>query len=305
MKDYKKDNKATHFLIASIILHLIALSILFTFLYDTDTPSRFLKKTAPVILKQRPKPLPPKPKPKPKSKPTPRPQRPAFQGLQGRPSLQKKPAPPKPEKKKVTQKTKEPEKKEIKPQVKKEVIKKVDKKAKTAIAKKPESKPPAPKRIPKPEPKPMQQPKQKKLTLSQLSQGFLKFSQKQGRNLVQYTQSAKGIPTEEQLKHERYVSKVLSCIQTTLKIKRNSVVFLQPIQPSQTLIVDINLLLQKNGRLFGLNILKSSGKFEFDQFMRHAIADASNSFPPVPDYLSKDKYLIPIRFFVPAGAVMR
>jgi len=311
--DYKKkeERKKRHFIITSFIIHLILLILFFAFYKYSLKDYKFPKKPAKVIFKKpQPKPKPPKPKPKPKPKPQPK--LPAYQGVR-KPAPKPKPQ-PKPEPKPKEEKKLEPKKIEKKTEETKIEKPPPEKKTitKKSISKDIAIKPPAkkipiapPKTIQKPKPIPRKKPKpQKKFSLSDLSKGFLDYSQKHGANLIQYTNSAKGVPTEEQLKHERYISRVFSCIETSMKIKRNSLAIRQNISPNEILTVVVQIVLNTNGKINRMNVSKSSGIREFDNFMLNIVNDSSSSFPPVPSYLSKDTYYIPIKFFIPAGMVM-
>ncbi|MFC1842761.1 energy transducer TonB [Candidatus Dependentiae bacterium] len=316
MKKERANNlKKRHIFLISLMLHLIVLILLFFFFrYSVkDIFFKKQKKQAKVIFKKpkpKPKPL-PKPKPKvqpPKPKPKPRPKLPAFQGLK-KPRAQQKPKPkpiPKIQEKKPDIKPKPKPKPKKKPLVKKSPQKtRLIKKQipeKKALPKKPEPKKPVKQEKPVKPVKPEQKPQ--KLTLKDISKGFLDYAQKQGANLIQYTKSAKGMPTEEQLKHERYIKKIFDCIETSLKIRKNTLMVMRPVSPRDTLIVLINIVLNNNGRVNHTSVAKTSGIHAFDQFMLSIINESSTSFPPVPSYLSKNTYSLPIKFFIPAGMVM-
>ena len=285
----KEQRRKRYFFIISALVHILILIIFFAFYKYSQKNLLFPKKPAKVIFKKpqpKPKPKPPKPKP---PKPKPKPKLPTYQGI-------RKPAPKTPPKPKLEKKTQKAEIK--KPPVKKKPI------IKKSVSKNlPIKKPPKPKPMPKPlEKKP--EPQKKQFTLTDLSKGFLDYSQKHGANLIQYTNSAKGVPTEEQLKHERYISRVFSCIETSIKIKRNTLTIRQNISPNEILTVLMQLVLNTNGKINYMKIAKTSGIKEFDNFMVNVVNESSSSFPPVPSYLSKDKYYIPIKFFIPAGTVM-
>jgi len=280
------------FFIISIIIHILLLIIFFAFYKYSQKKFLFPKKPAKVIFK-KPQPKPPPPKPKPKQ------QLPAYQGI-------RKPAPKPEPKQKPKSKTKPTETLRHEPKDStqddrnkkniaiKKASKKIDPTPKPKLAPKPLGK--------KPEPKP--KPPKKTFTLTDLSKGFLDYSQKHGANLIQYTNSAKGMPTEEQLKHERYISKVFSCIETSLKIKRNTLTIRQNISPNEILTVLVQIVLNTNGKINYMKVAKTSGIAEFDNFMVNIVNESSSSFPPVPSYLSKNSYHIPIKFFIPAGMVM-
>lgn len=272
------------------------------------------KKSAKVLFQKT------KPKPKPTlqlPKPKPKPQRalPAFQGIQ-KPAPKQKPEPPKetvkptpkkPQKKDLPKKPEKMPEKKPEPKQKKKILKKTGQKQEI-IKKKPEVKPkptPKPKPLPKPQIKKSITPKPRTaITLTDLSKGFLDYTEKQGANLIQYTKSAHGKPTEEQLKHERYIRRVFDCIETILSIRKNTLAMRQKVYPNDILTVLINIVLNTDGKIADISIAKTSGLTEFDQFMLHVIHESNPSFPPVPSYLSTDKYYLPIKFIIPAGMVM-
>lgn len=143
----------------------------------------------------------------------------------------------------------------------------------------------------------------KDVTLTDISKGFLDYTEQQGANLIQYTNAIEGAPTEEQLKHERYIRKIFDCIDTTMKIKSNTLTFHTKVDPNQILTVIVKIILENNGKVSDMKILQSSGFIEFDRFMLNIVNNSSSGFPPVPSYLSKDKYPLPVKFFIPVQMV--
>ena len=294
-------------LLITIFIHIIFLIISFSYHYGFKEIPK--KQEAQIIL-QKPKPK-PKPKPRIPKMPTPK-----FSGLAG--------GTPKPQPQIQPQPKQQPTKKEEPKKQEKEIKKRPKPKPKPKLKEKTTLKKLQPKQVEKPilrqasdsakatsdtqderkkkEPtKLIEEPPKKKLSLSDISKGFLNYAQNQGSNLVQYTNSKKGMPTDEQMKHERYVSKILACIRTTLDIRKNSFEFIRSVSIRDTLTVDINLILEKDGKLANLYIIKTSGFPEFDRFMVKTLTESSSSFPPVPDYLKTSQYFLPIRFFLPVA----
>jgi TonB family protein len=144
---------------------------------------------------------------------------------------------------------------------------------------------------------------EKNVTLADISKGFLDYTEQQGANLIQYTNAIEGAPTEEQLKHERYIKKIFDCIETTMKIKSNTLTFHKKVDPNEILTVLVKIILENNGKVSDMKIMQSSGFIEFDRFMLNIVNNSSSGFPPVPSYLSKDKYPLPVKFFIPVQMV--
>jgi len=301
----KEQYRKRYFFLISIVIHIILL-ILLLFVYKYSQKNDRLnkkKKPAKIIFKKpQPKPKPPPPKPKPKPKPKAQPNKmPAYQGLKPLQKLQ--PPKPKPEPKKQEPKITKDEIKQ--PVDKKPIIKKDTNK--NITVKKPEEKIKKQENPPiKKQPKPIQKPKppKKKLTLADITKGFSDYTQKQGINLVQYVNSAKGVPTDEQIKRERYTRKLFDCFDILMKIKRNTLVLTQKVSPNHLFKITVNYVINKNGSLHYIKVLKTSGIHEVDNFIVDLIKEASSSFPPVPSYLSKDKFIEFTQFCVHAGSMI-
>lgn len=138
--------------------------------------------------------------------------------------------------------------------------------------------------------------KNKSLTLAQMSKDFLGYAEQQGDNLVKYVNSVAGIPTDEQIKFERYGSKILSCIDTTLKI-------IPPPFTTKTNVskIDIKppivgLTINNTVGLEQVVILQSTGSIELDKHLLMAINRSSKGFPPLPKNLNKDKISFSIHY---------
>lgn len=129
----------------------------------------------------------------------------------------------------------------------------------------------------------------KPLTLTKLAKGFLEHMQNEGTGRIT-TMGKEGTITAEQLKHERYIEKISACLRNSLKINRSS----SPYTQIEAVLM-VYLILNKNGSIKKLSIIKSSGNRLLDQFICYVFYDASSSFPPVPEYLSQSSYTITYR----------
>jgi len=128
----------------------------------------------------------------------------------------------------------------------------------------------------------------KTLTLAQLTQGFLDHIHDEGNHSVTMLGKEGAMPTDEQLKHERYLQKLSWCLQNSFKINQNRLPSNEPTQAT----VEVFLALNKDGTLNQLQLAKSCGDFRLDQFTLFVFRDASSSFPPVPRYLPNNPFKI-------------
>lgn len=96
------------------------------------------------------------------------------------------------------------------------------------------------------------------------------------------------LPTDEQLKHERYLQRLQWCLQNSMKIHQGKYTPHQSVKTS----LDMFIALDKDGKLTELTLLRSSGIAQLDEFMLFAFQDASSSFPPVPEFFKKELYSI-------------
>ncbi len=142
---------------------------------------------------------------------------------------------------------------------------------------------------------PTQQPK--KLTLAQLTQGFLQHLKDEGNHNITTIGKEGGKLTAEQLKHERYVEKISWCLQNSFKIHRHKM----PLNDGENTTVEVFLALNQNGDINQLQLIKSSGQSRLDQYALYIFRDANSSFPPVPHYLPHNPYKIV--FIIEMGAV--
>lgn len=294
-------------LIASAVLHLVFLVLMLLSKLD-DTLGKYKKhliaakerkeKTAQVIFKQPPQ--------KKLKRMTPK-------LVAGAPSLSAPVGPPpKPENKKPPVKKEKPKPrpapkkkpvKKPKPPIK--IVKKEKAEPKPVTKKEPVKKPEPPVKIEKKE----EPPAPKKLTLADISKGFMDYARKDGaiqnsksNHLVTVKGKTFGQATADQLKHERYIKKLFDCIDVAFKLHRRNFRFTQ-IPQIDPLRVVILVDLQKNGMINSINIIKKSGNTQFDLFMPKVIKDAARSFPPVPSAFKTDIYSLPIEFAVSVASL--
>jgi hypothetical protein len=124
------------------------------------------------------------------------------------------------------------------------------------------------------------------ITLAQLTQGFLHHRKEQsGSYGISMLGMKRGIPSEEQMRYERYLQKLVWCLQNSFNINR----YKQPAISSDV-PVHVFFSLDRDGILQHLSIKKSSGNMYIDQFVLFIFQDASSSFPPVPSYLTDNPF---------------
>ena len=135
-------------------------------------------------------------------------------------------------------------------------------------------------------PSPMSpQKKSYQMTFSQLAQGFMNHMQEAAMAVKSQNQGTANI---DQIKHINFCYKIIGCIVTSYKINK-------PKLPPHTAMKDarIQLILNSDGSIAQLAIIKSTGNIALDQFLLDAFQDASSSFPPLPESFSKP-YALPI-----------
>jgi hypothetical protein len=137
------------------------------------------------------------------------------------------------------------------------------------------------------------QPK-KKITMADIAQGFMNHLHNQSEHHVTVIGNNHGRVTAEQLKYERYIQKIFKCVQTSEKIYHQRMNF----TAQMNVYADIDLVLDRNGKMLQLNLVRSTGYSELDEFILFVYKDASSSFPPVPQYIKEDPFAINIRQFV-------
>lgn len=124
------------------------------------------------------------------------------------------------------------------------------------------------------------------LTLAQLTQGFLHQPKKHaGSYGISMLGMKQGLPSDEQMKYERYIQKLSWCLQNSFNIHRHRM----PAFSSDTIIY-LWFSLARDGTLQQLVIRKSSGNTFLDNFVASLFREASQSFPPVPTYLPDDPF---------------
>lgn len=126
------------------------------------------------------------------------------------------------------------------------------------------------------------------LSLAQLAQGFLHHLKNEGTHAIHMLGKKTGMPSDEQIKYERYLQKLNWCLQNSFNINKNRI-------PPSTSIHDtlhITLVLNKDGSMQQCSISKKSENPHFDQFALFIFNDASTSFPPVPSYLPHTPFTI-------------
>jgi hypothetical protein len=104
----------------------------------------------------------------------------------------------------------------------------------------------------------------------------------------------RGIPSDEQMKYERYLQKLSWCLQNSFNINEGKT-------PRTSADTEIHLFfsLNRDGILQQLTLKKSSGSKLLDDFVIFVFQEASQSFPPVPSYLPDNPFqltcIIPIK----------
>lgn len=136
------------------------------------------------------------------------------------------------------------------------------------------------------------------LTLAQLTQGFLNQRKEDaGIHGISMVGMKNGLPTDEQMKYERYLQKLSWCLQNSFTIHERRT-------PLIAMNSDIYLFfaLDRDGILKHVSVKKSSGNKLMDDFILFIFRDASSSFPPVPGYLPHDPFqmtcIIPLKIIV-------
>lgn len=128
------------------------------------------------------------------------------------------------------------------------------------------------------------------ITLAQLSAGFLDHIQANnndsGKTLVNKDIARK---TDQEHRQLRYKEKLDKCLRDSFAIhkKRLNMIDTRDCSP-----VGISMALGRNGALKEVAISSSSGNTQLDLFVLLVFQDASSSFPPVPQHIPHDPYLI-------------
>ena len=125
-------------------------------------------------------------------------------------------------------------------------------------------------------------------SLAQLTQGVLNYVKDEGQYAVSMIGKRGGVPSDEQMKYERFLQKLSHCLQTSFSINNDRFPQCDPSVSS----IEIFLALNKDGTLHNLRLVKTSGDPRVDAFMMFAFRDASSSFPTVPHYLPHNPFSI-------------
>lgn len=125
-------------------------------------------------------------------------------------------------------------------------------------------------------------------SLAQLTQGVLNYVKDEGQYAVSMIGKKGGVPSDEQMKYERFLQKLGHCLQTAFSINNDKFPQCDPSISS----IEIFLALNKDGTLHNLRLVKTSGDPRVDAFMMFAFRDASSSFPTVPHYLPHNPFSI-------------
>lgn len=100
------------------------------------------------------------------------------------------------------------------------------------------------------------------LSLAQLTQGFLNHVRDEGKHAIHMLGKKNGTPSDEQIKHERYLEKLGWCLQNSFNIHNNRF----PRSATDETTVHILLSLNKDGTMKLCNVAKTSGNIQLDQF---------------------------------------
>ena len=148
---------------------------------------------------------------------------------------------------------------------------------------------PAPKKVKR---KKKKRPSQKKTTadnlalLAQMTQGLIDQFTNEGQNTINMAGAKNGIPTDEQLKYERYVARLIGCIQNAFYIQWNNFINKRTVFT----YCSTHIAVSRDGKIQDVQIIQSSGFKDIDQLMINVIKYASSSFPPVPSYIKGDPF---------------
>ena len=148
---------------------------------------------------------------------------------------------------------------------------------------------PAPKKVKR---KKKKRPSQKQTTahnmalLAQMTQGLIDQFTNEGQNTINMAGAKNGIPTDEQLKYERYVARLIGCIQNAFYIQWNNFINKRTVFTYCATHIAVN----RDGKVQDVQIIQSSGFKDIDQLMINVIKYASSSFPPVPSYIKGDPF---------------
>ena len=125
-------------------------------------------------------------------------------------------------------------------------------------------------------------------SLAQLTQGFLDHVKDEGKHAIHMLGNKNSLPSDEQIKHERYLQKISWCLQNSFNINNDRF----PASGHTEQTVHIILALNRDGTMKQCSVAKTSGNIHLDNFTLFIFNDASTSFPPVPQYLPYDPFTV-------------
>jgi TonB family protein len=129
----------------------------------------------------------------------------------------------------------------------------------------------------------------KNITLADITQGFLEQWKNKGPNLVRMHGNDNAAPTEEQIRYERYAARILWCLQNAWNIKLSEL----PRHVAVESELQICMVIDKNGKLENVSVMRSCGHSEVDRFIVGTIQYASSSFPPLPGFIKEVPFYMP------------
>lgn len=122
-----------------------------------------------------------------------------------------------------------------------------------------------------------------KLTLAQLTKGFLnQLDQQPSAGSMKIVGKNNAQVTEEQLKYEQYAKKIIRCLQNSYRSHKHKAPFGRNNPPK----IDIVMILDAKGLVKDTNIISSSGSPACNAFARSIFYDASDSLPPPPSWIA-------------------
>jgi hypothetical protein len=98
-----------------------------------------------------------------------------------------------------------------------------------------------------------------------------------------------GPASMEQLQQMHYMQKIIACIVNSYKIRNNSSLRGYTMQQAR-----VQMALNKDGTIYILQLVQSSGNMTIDQFLISMFQDASSSFPPLPSSFKEQTFHLPV-----------
>lgn len=126
------------------------------------------------------------------------------------------------------------------------------------------------------------------LTLAHIGRSYLDETKRNGTHAITMLGVKNAQPTDEQMKHERYLQRIGWCLQNSFKHQVGKIRHLGTIRTS----AQVALSLYNDGRIADIRVTQYSGIVQLDSFIINIFQDASSSFPPVPTYLPRNPYTI-------------